>query len=160
MASIDEMLFDALRRSNPIGRVIEDFKRAQPALQAASTAPTGAAEALIGKLMVSPAFRTSATEEEARRRALEQDDLFVQALLGFEQAQGNPIQRAMASKDCIFAARPAPMRPRPREPRPKPLPVETPRPPLPRLKPSPAKSFRNTTTGLYVIYGTVYTLRG
>ena len=80
MASIDEMLFDALRRSNPIGRVIEDFKRAQPALQAASTAPTGAAEALIGKLMVSPAFRTSATEEEARRRALEQDDLFVKAL--------------------------------------------------------------------------------
>jgi hypothetical protein len=108
MASIDEMLFDALRRSNPIGRVIEDFKRTPPkfqeaagtAMQVASTAPTGAAEALIGKLMVSPAFRTSATEEEARRRALEQDDLFVQALLGFEQAQGNPIQRAMAANEA------------------------------------------------------------
>ena len=110
MASIDEMLFDALRRSNPIGRVIEDFKKFQPDLQAAGTAPTGAAFAFLGALRANPMAFTDDPEEQARAQAaaqrarLDTNDPMIKAFLAWESGQGSPVARAMAANEAAAGA--------------------------------------------------------
>jgi len=59
---------------------------------------TGGGEALIGKALTSPVIR--GREPEAQQRQRLAGDLFVQALAGYERAQGNPFQRARAANEA------------------------------------------------------------